>query len=592
MTLKEKWRNLSHLGVDAADTASLKRKIILSNQLSFVGVIGLSTFVFLWMFKGRIELSLTLLIYSAFIGSALYFNAKRLITLSRVLLMFGSSLFLCFFFYILGEPSGLTFYYVPHFACVFIIFDFREKKSIVLMALASISACSLNLFYPNLMFNDIRLPEDVASIIYVPNFITAIGYMIAVLYFSLRIHYIDEQTLLKNLRELRGTKKSLETAQHKMQQAMDQKSQFFSNISHEIRTPMNAVIGLTDYMLTTEEIHGENRERLELIRKASNNLLAIINDVLDMSTIESGKFSLNPTPVRLHEIIANISGYMSLRATNKGLDFVTDFEGLNTPCIEADPVRLEQVLVNVLENAIKFTSKGNVTFTVSQQQLAHRFVQIKFEISDTGLGISEDHLETIFESYARINEKVADPEKGAGLGLAIAKQIVENMGGTIAVTSKIGEGSTFSIDIEFKELDVPERVEFKQPQEQLDFKNMKVLLVEDNEMNQMVIKQFSDLWNIDLDVSDDGIDAVSKCNECEYDLILMDLHMPRMTGYEASEIIRNEGLNQNSTIIGFSADVFPETKIKVAKSGMNGFINKPVLKDELSDLFSTYQPQN
>ncbi len=363
------------------------------------------------------------------------------------------------------------------------------------------------------------------------------------------------------------------------------KSEFLSNMSHEIRTPMNAIIGLSELLLE-EKFEGTILENIKSIRYSADNLLVIINDILDFSKIEAGKISFEKIDFELHHRIAELHKTFEFRTKEKGLEFSIEIDKNIPKVIMGDPYRLNQILFNLVGNAIKFTSTGFIKIIIRLIESPASSIIIEFEVKDSGIGIDESQQSKIFESFTQANTDTTRKYGGTGLGLAITKNLVQLQGGEISIKSKLGEGTSFIVRIPFNvsELTSIDEKEIKKTL-LIDFSTLNILLVEDNTMNQFVAKQFFKKWKNELIIANHGGEAVEILKERDdIDLVLMDLQMPVMSGFQAAEIIRAENSvvkNSEVPIIALSADAFQETRRKVIEAGMNDYITKPFNPEEL-----------
>lgn len=381
-------------------------------------------------------------------------------------------------------------------------------------------------------------------------------------------------------------KKEFEQEKIKTQKALEFKSSFLSNMSHEIRTPLNGVIGLTDIILKTD-LNEKQRDLISKVQASSNVLLGVINDILDLSKIESGKMTIEKTVFNLKESIGNTTDMLLLKAQEKGIDLDVIYNDMPDDYYIGDSLRISQVLTNLINNAIKFTSHGGVYIYISKKDKD----MIRFEIKDTGIGLKPQQMKTLFQEFTQADMSTSRKYGGTGLGLSISKNLVELMGGRIDVVSEYGKGSVFSIEIPLQKTEPPENGDDHiEPGEQRSsienelnsIENKKILVAEDNKMNQMVVSMLLEDSNIDIDFALDGEIALEKFKQNCYDLILMDIQMPNMNGYEATEAIRK--LDPDIPIIALSANVMQEDIQRALKSGVNDNLAKPI---DMKTLYKT-----
>ncbi len=406
--------------------------------------------------------------------------------------------------------------------------------------------------------------------------------------YSNPISFGDKKVLfliIHDITERKIAQSELMEAKDSAEKASLMKAQFLSNMSHEIRTPLNAIIGLTNLMISDKEVEEKIHENLNAIKYSADHLHSIINDILDFSKIEAGKVSLEKIDFNLRELIDNVSVTLGLKAKEKGLFLKTSVDDKVPKMIVGDPVRLNQILINLIGNAVKFTESGGIKVIVETKKLESRSIDLLIKVIDTGIGISLDKIDKIFESFTQAYVDTTRKFGGTGLGLAITKKLVEMQGGKMLVTSEVGTGSEFSFDILFG---ISENQDIdsikKDTHHHKNLKGIKLLLAEDNVMNQFLAKQLFSKWGIIADVANNGEEAVEMLRKNDYEILLLDLQMPKMNGFEVIEIIRdnNSGVkNHNIPVIALTADISIETKRKVSSSGMNDFVLKPFEQNEL-----------
>jgi signal transduction histidine kinase/AmiR/NasT family two-component response regulator/HPt (histidine-containing phosphotransfer) domain-containing protein len=371
------------------------------------------------------------------------------------------------------------------------------------------------------------------------------------------------------------------------------KENFLANMSHEIRTPLNAILGFTSILKNTK-LEEEQKEYVDIIRSSGDNLLSIVNDILDLSKIEAGMLRIEKAPFRIREIITAVEAMLRPKAEEKNLKLVVKVDEETPEMINGDAVRLSQILINLVNNAIKFTNDGGVYLRVTPVAKSGDTVSLEFLVRDTGIGIPKEKQKNIFDRFEQAEASTTRRFGGTGLGLSIVKNLIDLQNGTIELESHEGAGSSFTVIIPYAE--TKEKQSISEPQKLILNPNqmrtdMKILIAEDNVMNQRLISHLMKSWSFNFDLVFNGAQAVESIRKNHYDLILMDIQMPEMDGYTATSQIRSV-LRSDVPIIAMTAHAMTGEKEKCLKAGMDNYISKPLNEDALHNLILLYAPES
>lgn len=391
-----------------------------------------------------------------------------------------------------------------------------------------------------------------------------------------------------NIKKSNSLRDKLQNEKDDVENLSIAKEQFLASMSHEIRTPLNGIIGFTKILLRNGGFTEKQKHQMKAIKTSSDILLVLINDILDLSKIEAGKMTIESTELKLVDLVDSILDTFEIRFKEKSLIIKKYFDRKIPPFLLGDPIRINQILLNILSNSVKFTDQGGeINIKVSLLKEDDEQIDVQFVLSDTGIGIASEKLETIFEPFVQSDEDTTRKYGGTGLGLGIVKKLVGLMNGSISVESGLGKGSTFKFVIPFKKTNDKELFEFEvahiNPNEKKSLGKLKVLLVEDIRVNQFLAQTILHDFGFESDTAENGQVAIEFLEKNDYDIILMDLMMPIMNGYEATTFIRTQLKSEKSKIpiLALTADVSKYDLEKCIEVGMNDYVLKPINEIDL-----------
>lgn len=547
--------------------------LLISITVSIVGT--------LYLFKGVVWLFWIDMLWLLTNVLCLYLNHIKKIEYSKNIFLLSIHLYVLAVSFIIGVREVGLYLLMASSSAIILIYNTKDALKIGLFFVVSIFNFLIIKYSPSPFNIPVSIDENSKKILEIITFSMCCLAIIIIIYSQKRMSANNEYFLLREIRHRRKAEKALTDAKRTADKANMAKSDFLSTISYNLRTPLNAILGLSNLLLL-ESPKKNQLQKLSILKNSTDNLIHLIDNLLDYNKIEIGNIDILANEFQVRGLVEDIYNSFTLKAQERKNEFTVQVDKDIPRLLMGDNVKLMQALVNLISNALKFTENGKVWLEVKLKNIQNNYVSIYFSVSDTGIGIAREKLKYIFDST--IADENPNFKKyggiGTSLGLVLTKRIVEVLGGDIFVESHLGKGSKFFFSLNFK---IPEKetpTDKSGEKESLkDLKGIKILLVDDNHMNLLVAETFLKRWNADVDTAEDGILAVDMAKSNIYDIILMDLQLPQISGFEATREIRS--FNPNVAILALTADNYGFANENFKLLGINDVLIKPFYPDEL-----------
>lgn len=389
--------------------------------------------------------------------------------------------------------------------------------------------------------------------------------------------------------EVQNLLQTLEISKKEALEANQAKSNFLANMSHEIRTPLGAILGYSEMLVEPNISDGERKMYLDTVRRNGHLMMALIDNILDLSKVESGQFQVHPIEVSLKEIISEIISALEPKASEKRIRLMINYDSFQSDLVVTDAIRLKQILLNIVGNAIKFTQQGTVHLKIGTESFLEDFSKLllNIEVRDTGIGISEEQAKDLFKPFAQVDASTTRKFGGTGLGLVLSKKLAQALGGDLTLTSsQIGKGSTFKISVVVDRPTIAQVANFAANKDvvvdnptSLPLHRLKILVVDDSLDNQFLISHLLKMYGADIETADDGMMAIEKATSDNYEIVLMDIQMPRLGGLEATTELRRQ--RYFKPIVALTANALKGDRERCFSAGCDGYLTKPIQRQEL-----------
>jgi len=580
---------LFDLGIHDALPAYQQHKIRFTNTLA-VNFLLLSLFYFIiGLIAGVFYLSWICAGLLLFGSLGLWMNSMYEYAFAQSLFLVSFSLLLLCGCNILSNGKDFAVLYLPHIIAYGVYYDLdgRHKIAFTNLMFTGLSLAGFFLL-PHQLIAAETVPESWVPFFWNCNLIISILCASMYIFFIVQTANKSSDELKKAWMEAERQKAELSEEKNRAEAATLAKSYFLSNMSHELRTPLNGIIG-TVHLLLQEDMLAEQKQHFRVLKYSSEHMLGLVNDVLDFSKIEAGEMHMSPVIFNLSRSVGKLYSVFETQFRERNIELVFDIDPTLDRDFITDETRLNQVLTNLLSNALKFTKRGRVRCHVKLITATSRSAEIRFEVKDTGIGISPDKHETIFESFRQGESSTNRRFGGTGLGLSISKKIVSLLGGELKVDSQLGQGSCFyfTLTLSFSRY----KQSFVNSENVSVLKNLsgvRVLMADDSLVNRRITSRFLEKWQIEMDEASDGREALQLFFKNKYDFLLIDLHMPGMDGHETIEAIRK--VDNTIPVVAFTAAVLPDMRKRLLNEGFTDLLPKPFRPEDLHQKIVRYCP--
>jgi signal transduction histidine kinase/CheY-like chemotaxis protein len=570
------FKKITNLGVvDGLKIEEIKR-IKLTNILGSFPLVIYIYFIYFGLTEQYYFPVVTCSTLSIIVVIGLYLNHKRKYGLAKLILFSANSLFTFATYNCLNIDYSIVSYFFPLLIAYEIVFDAKKEFMTFLPSILFTIICIVACFVlPKYLLYSYEMSAELLKTSNILNYIFPLLISVTFIFTIINIHAKAQDKLLAAIEESEKANKA--------------KSDFLSNMSHELRTPLNGIIGTTNLLIHE---HGTNSQKKyhEVLQHTSDHMLHLINHILDFSKINEGKINLDRNTFNIKHVIAKLCRVYQAQNTQENVQFTYEIDEALDRSVIGDDLRLKQILFNLLSNSFKFTKRGSIILKAALLKSDANKMSVRFSILDTGIGIKQEQLQKIFESFEQADSSTTRNYGGTGLGLSISKELVRLFGSSLKVESEYKKGSTFSfeIDVEISQVVVDKNVNKLQADKKI--RGLNVLVAEDNKVNMMVLLTFLKRWDVTYTEVSNGSLALAKFKQNDYNLILMDLEMPEMDGYTAIKEIRKQ--DTNIPVIAFTAALYDNMVLDLKSKGFDDYLHKPFNPIDLHTKISKYSLYN